>query len=114
MSNLFGSGQGKTVATQAVRAQGIQMQASQYGLGLPVVYGRAQIAGTLIWYGDFTSVKNTQNVGKGGNGGQDVSYTYSSSFQLALCESDGTCTLGQIWQDSSLVSLSDINGTFGG
>ncbi|MGH9300265.1 MAG: phage tail protein [Acidimicrobiales bacterium] len=113
MSNLFGSGQGKTVATQAVRAQGIQLQASQYGLGLPVVYGRAQIAGALIWYGDFTSVKNTQNVGKGGSGGQDVSYTYSSSFQLALCESDGTCTLGQIWQDSSLVSLSDINGTFG-
>ncbi len=112
MAQLFGSGSGKTVSTQAVLAQGMQVQSSQYGLGLPIVYGRNRVAGNLIWYGDFQAVKHVQNVGKGG-GGQNVSYTYSSSFQLALCEGPGI-TVGQIWQDSGLVSLSDINGTFSG
>lgn len=112
MGNLFGTGQGKTVATQAVEANGMQVQASSYGMGLTIVYGRARIPGTLIWYGDFQAVEHDQQVGKGGGGGQNVSYTYSSSFQLALCEGPIT-DVSQIWQDSSLVSLSDINGTVG-
>lgn len=102
---------GSTVATQATRYNGMQMQSSSYGIGLPIVYGQARLAGTLIWYGDFSSVQNQQNVGKGGGGGISTSYTYSSSFQLALCEGP-VRGLSQIWQDSGLVSLSDINGTF--
>ena len=109
MSNLFGSG-GQPVATQATRYNGMQVQASQYGMGLPIVYGQQRIAGTLIWYGDFQSVEHQQSVGKGG-GGTSTSYTYSSSFQLALCEGPVTA-LATIWKDSGTTTLGDINGTF--
>ena len=103
-------GAGQPVATQATRYNGMQVQGSQYGLGLTIVYGQQRIPGNLIWYGDFQSVEHKQSVGKGG-GGVSTSYTYSSSFQLALCEGP-VAGLVTIWKDSGTTSLSDINGTF--
>ncbi len=103
-------GAGQPVATQATRYNGMQVQASQYGMGLPIVYGTQRIPGNLIWYGDFQSIEHQQSVGKGG-GGTSTSYTYSSSFQLALCEGP-IAGLGTIWDNSGITTLSDINGTF--
>jgi len=110
LSGLFGSGQGKPLATQAQRANGIQVQASNWGKGLPIVYGRARVSGNLIWYGDFQAVEHKQQVGKGGGGGASTSYTYSSSFALALCEGP-IQKLGTIWKGSGTLALGDINGT---
>lgn len=110
MSNMLGGGAGQPVATQATRYNGMQVQASQYGMGLTIVYGQQRIAGTLIWYGDFQSIEHRQSVGKGG-GGVSTSYTYSSSFQLALCEGP-IAGIPTIWKDSGTTSFSDINGTY--
>ncbi|MGC8518460.1 MAG: phage tail protein, partial [Steroidobacteraceae bacterium] len=110
MSNFMGASTGQPVATQATRYNGMQVQGSQYGLGLTIVYGQQRIPGNLIWYGDFQSVEHAQSVGKGG-GGVSTSYTYSSSFQLALCEGP-VSGLVTIWKDSGTTTLSDINGTF--
>jgi len=110
LSGLFGSGQGKPMATQAQRANGVQVQASNWGKGLPIVYGRARVSGNLIWYGDFQAVEHKQQVGKGGGGGASTSYTYSSSFALALCEGP-IQKLGTIWKGSGTLALGDINGT---
>jgi len=111
MSGLFGSGQGTPMATQQQRANGLQIQSSSYGKGLPIVYGRARTQGELIWYGDFQAVEHKQQTGKGGGGGNSVSYTYSSSFMLALCEG-AVKKLGKIWKGSGTVSLAQMNGTF--
>ena len=110
MSNLLGGGAGQPVATQATRYNGMQVQASQYGMGLPIVYGQTRIAGTLIWYGDFQAIEHTQSVGKGG-GNTSTSYTYSSSFQLALCEGP-IASIATIWKDSGTTTLGDINGAY--
>ena len=110
MSGLFGSSQGQPIATQANRANGMQVQSSNYGKALPVVYGRSRIAAELMWYGDFQAVEHQQQVGKGGGGNVSTSYTYSSSFALALCEGP-IQKLGNIWNGAGTVALSDINGT---
>ncbi|MDI3260373.1 MAG: phage tail protein [Sinobacteraceae bacterium] len=109
MSGLFGSGQGHAVATQATRANGIQVQASSFGRALPIVYGRSRINGQLIWYGDFQAVEHKQQVGKGG-GSVSTSYTYSSSFAVALCEGP-IQRLGTIWKGSGQTTLSDLQAT---
>ncbi len=106
----MGASSGQPVATQATRYNGMQVQGSQYGMGLPIVYGQQRLAGTLIWYGDFQSVEHKQSVGKGG-GGVSTSYTYSSSFQLAICEGP-IAGIPTIWKDSGTTSFSDVNGTF--
>lgn len=110
MSNMLGGSAGQPVATQATRYNGMQVQSSQYGMGLPIVYGQQRIAGTLIWYGDFQSIEHKQSVGKGG-GGVSTSYTYSSSFQLALCEGP-IAGIPTIWKDSGTTTFSDVNGTY--
>ena len=110
MSNFTGASSGQPVATQATRYNGMQVQGSQYGMGLPIVYGQQRLAGTLIWYGDFQSVEHKQSVGKGG-GGVSTSYTYSSSFQLAICEGP-IAGIPTIWKDSGTTSFSDVNGTY--
>ncbi len=110
MSNMLGGSTGQPVATQATRYNGMQLQGSQYGMGLPIVYGQQRLAGTLIWYGDFQSVEHKQSVGKGG-GGVSTSYTYSSSFQLALCEGP-IAGIPTIWKDSGTTTFSDVNGTW--
>lgn len=109
MSGLFGPSQGHAVATQATRANGIQVQASSFGRALPIVYGRSRIKGELIWYGDFQAVEHHQQVGKGG-GSVSTSYTYSSSFALALCEGP-IQKLGAIWKDSGQTTLADLQAT---
>jgi len=111
MGSLLGTGQGTPMATQAQRANGVQVQSSSFGKGLPIVYGRARVPGNVIWTGDFQAVAHKQQVGKGGGGNDSTTYTYSSSFQLALCEGPVT-KLGTIWKGSGTLSLSDINGTF--
>lgn len=109
MSGLFGPIGGKPIAVQAQRANGLQIQASDYGKALPIVYGRTRIPAVLIWYGDFQAVEHQQQIGKGG-GNVTTSYTYSASFALALCEGP-IQKIGTIWDGSGTVALSDINGT---
>lgn len=64
-------------------ATGIDFSSAQYGKPIPVVYGQNKVAGNNIWYGEFATTTVSQS-GKGG--GQATGYSYSASFQLALCE----------------------------
>jgi hypothetical protein len=85
VSNLFGGGS-KTASMTPTQAMGIQFTSSQYGPPLTVQYGTGKVGGNCIWYGDFKSTAHSQKTGKGGGGSSTSSYTYSASFQMALCE----------------------------
>lgn len=92
----------KTQAGQQTAASGLNFQSSCYGKAIPVIFGITRTPGNIIWYGDFNTV--TQNSspssggGKGGvggggggkGGGGSVTYTYFTSFAMALGEGSST------------------------
>ena len=107
-------GKTSTISNSEQRILSLQVQQSSQGLTLPVVYGRARVAGNLIWYGDFTTIETkttTRQGGKGGGGGviqEDISYTYEAAVMMALCEGE-IKGIGRIWRDKEkFESLSQL------
>ena len=106
-------GKTSTISNSEQRILSLQVQQSSQGLTLPVVYGRARVAGNLIWYSDFTAIETkttTRQGGKGGGGVQqeDTSYTYEAAVMMALCEGE-IKGIGRIWRDKEkFESLSQL------
>ena len=55
-------GKSSTISTSEQRILSLQVQQSSQGLTLPVVYGRARVAGNLVWYGDFTTYEHKTKI----------------------------------------------------
>nr|DAO38061.1 MAG TPA: tail protein [Caudoviricetes sp.] len=101
-------GKSSTISTSEQRILSLQVQQSSQGLTLPVVYGRARVAGNLVWYGDFTTYEHkttTRQGGKGGGGVKqvDVKYTYEAAVMMALCEGE-IKGVTRIWRDKEKFS----------
>lgn len=95
MGGIFGGGGAQSTSTVDPVAAGMRIQTSSYGAVIPLVYGKTRVSGNLIWYGDFTPISHTTTTSSGGGGGKGgggggssshTSYTYTTSFMLALCE----------------------------
>ncbi|HUD53507.1 baseplate multidomain protein megatron [Parvibaculum sp.] len=102
---LFGS----TVAnSEGPRLSDLQVMSSTEGAPVPRLYGRARIAGQVIWATHYKEHSSTQSSGgKGGGGGASVtSYSYTVSFAVALCEGPVT-RIGRVWADGKAMSLED-------
>lgn len=106
-------GKSSTISNSEQRILSLQVQQSSQGLTLPVVYGRARVAGNLIWYGDFTTIETKTTTRQGGKGGggvkqEDISYTYEAAVMMALCEGE-IKGIGRIWRDKEkFESLSQL------
>lgn len=106
-------GKTSTISNSEQRILSLQVQQSSQGLTLPVVYGRARVAGNLIWYGDFTTIETKTTTRQGGKGGggvkqEDISYTYEAAVMMALCEGE-IKGIGRIWRDKEkFESLSQL------
>jgi len=89
---------------------GLDLQSAQYGSPIPVIFGQNKVAGNVIWYGDFKAIGHQQKQpGKGGGGGSSgTTYTYSSSYMLGLCE--GPASIVNVYDGSSVKSLSSVGG----
>jgi hypothetical protein len=75
------------------RLQSFQIQSSTEGAAIPRVYGRARLAGQLIWAADFRETLAETTESSGGKGGRLAAskttyreYLYSLSFAVGLCE----------------------------
>lgn len=93
MSFFFGKG-----SKTKPQFTGLQAQTSASSVPVTLLYGKNRIAPNIIWQGDFKSTKKKQKAGKGGP--KMTTYTYSASFQFALCWgpiSDVT----RVWKDQS-------------
>ena len=96
------------------RLDGFQVQASQEGAPILRVYGRARIAGQLIWAANFkeTSAQSTEaSGGKGSRPAAKTTYTeylYSISFAVGLCEGE-IDRIGRVWADGKPLDLSKFN-----
>jgi len=75
------------------RLDAFQIQSSTEGAGVPRVYGRARLAGQLIWAANFRETLAETTESSGGKGGRLATskttvreYLYSLSFAVGLCE----------------------------
>jgi hypothetical protein len=105
-SKLFGENE---KFTSGRRLNSLFLQSSTYGDAIPVIYGKARIAGNIIWAKPFREqVKNetTRSGGKGGSKSSRNTYSYYATFAIALCEGEINKVL-QIWADSKLINLQD-------
>lgn len=108
-SALFGGGQ--DITQEGPRLSDLKVQASTYGNPIPIVYSGMRLAGNVIWSTDIleTRHEDEQSGGKGGGGGSVtvVSYTYSQSFAVAICEGE-ISGIRKIWANGKLIyNMSD-------
>ena len=87
------------------RLPGLQLHSTAEGAPMASVFGRARVAGQVIWAARFKESRHSASAGKGG--ARTVSYRYSLSFAVALCEGpiDG---IGRIWADGQVMDTTGV------
>lgn len=91
------------------RLQDLAVQQSTYGSTIPIVYGRYRLSGNVIWATDIVEHKHEEEVGgKGGGGETQITYTYTCSFAVSLCEGERNglppvAGILRIWADGRLI-----------
>lgn len=109
---LFQKSESQTV--EGPRLEDRSVQVSTYGIAIARIYGTIRVTGNVIWATELKETRHeetTSQGGKGGGGGQSVTqitYTYSSSFAVSLCEGEVT-GIRRIWADGKLIY--DVSGT---
>lgn len=93
MSFFFGRG-----SKTKPQFTGLQAQTSTSSVPVTLLYGQNRVAPNIIWQGDFKANKKKQKAGKGGP--KITTYTYSASFQLALCWGP-IMDVTRVWKDQS-------------
>lgn len=102
VGSFLGSSLGPGTTTQGPRLSDLKVQVSSYGQSIAEGWGGFPVAGNIIWATDLEEHANSEEVGKGGPSQTSVSYTYSASFAVALCEGP-IAGVRRIWADSKLV-----------
>ncbi|MBX3492420.1 MAG: glycoside hydrolase/phage tail family protein [Parvibaculum sp.] len=104
---LFGS----SASAEGPRLNDLHVMASTEGAPVPRVYGRARLAGQVIWATDYKEhvSRRSSGGGKGGGGSSATvtEYSYSVSFAVGLCEGEVT-RIGRIWADGKPLPLSGL------
>jgi hypothetical protein len=98
------------VSAEGPRLSDFKVQLASYGVAVPRVYGRASIAGNVIWSSDIiehvTTSSSTQDAGKGGGGDSQTvnltTYSYSVHLAIGLCAGP-IAGLGKIWANGKLI-----------
>jgi hypothetical protein len=96
------------------RLTDLHLQTSTEGASIPLIYGRARIAGQVIWAARFKETVTTTRVSTGGKGGGGVTatnYRYSLSFAVGLCEGPAA-RIAQVWANGRPLDLSTVAWRF--
>lgn len=92
---IFASGNRK-----GPRLKELDVTTSSYGTPIPQHHGKVRAAGTIIWSTDL--VESSESSGGGKGTPKTTSYSYSSSFAVALA-SRPISGVGRIWADGNLL-----------
>lgn len=111
---LFGGG---TRVSEGPRLHELDVQSASEGEAIPKVYGRARIAGQIIWATRFEEDTTIETSGGkatsliGGSGGSSTSTTrYSYFANLAIGLSEGPIGhIGRIWADGKVLNREELN-----
>lgn len=107
---IFGPGD-RTV--QGPRLDSTQALSSREGAPVAQVFGRARVAGEIIWATRFLEIQSSEEVGGKGGGGSTTTETYSyfANFAIGLCEGP-VGGFGRIWADGKLLEQTDFTIRF--
>lgn len=100
---MFSAGGGGN-ATELI---GVQINSSNYGNPLPIVYGTNRLNTNCLWFNDFVAQQVSQG-GKGGGGA--TGYSYSAAVMLAICEGPIT-GVTHIYKDRTVLSIDGSGNT---
>ena len=89
------------------RLSDLSVQRSEEGTPIPRVYGRARLAGQVIWATRFQEVKQEEGGGKGG-GPTVTTYSYFANFAVGICEGP-IARIGRVWADGEPIDLADVH-----
>ncbi len=81
------------------------------GTAIARVWGRARVAGQVIWATRFQESVSSTGGGKGTSPPAGTSYSYSVSLALALCEGE-VRSVGRIWADGIEQGQAQLNFRF--
>lgn len=104
----MGFGNKQPAAFQEPAQMGVDMNSSNYGMPVALVYGRNKVSGNCGWYGDF-KVQQIQAGGKGGGG--ITQFDYHASYMLVMCEGP-IHGFDNAWQGSSYQPLANLQPAF--
>ena len=105
---LFG---GSSRNVDGPRLSDLDVMSSSEGAPIPHVYGRARLAGQVIWATQLEEVVSTDNTGGGKAGPKNTTstttYTYFANFAVGLCEGE-IGHVARIWADGKPLDLTGI------
>ena len=81
----------------------LDVQASTEGASIPRLYGRARLAGQIIWATRFRGGERDRGRGRQGRAaGATTTFSYFANFAVGLCEGP-IARIGRIWADGKLL-----------
>ncbi|MDZ4255241.1 MAG: phage tail protein, partial [Sulfuritalea sp.] len=85
----------------------LKIQTSGYGQPIPWLFGRARIAGNVIWSSDLIEEAHTSSQSQGGKGGGDTTvttttYTYKVNLAVGVCRGP-IIGIRRIWANGKLI-----------
>ncbi|RDV02137.1 baseplate multidomain protein megatron [Undibacter mobilis] len=114
---LFG---GRERSVTGPRLSDLEVMASTDGAPIPRIFGRARLAGQMIWATNLEEVVTTtsQTTGSGGGGGgkgmggsrvttTTTTYSYYVNLAVGLCEGE-ISAVRRVWADGKLLDLSGL------
>lgn len=122
MGGIIGGGGGgaQSTSTSDNRISAMQIQTSNYGNAIPIVYGTTRVSPNLIYYTDFQAISHTTTTSSGGHGGKgggggggggsssSTTYTYKAGMMMGLCEGP-ISSIRTVWRSKDVFSSpSDI------
>jgi hypothetical protein len=113
---LFGSRQ--EISREGPRLADLEVMASTEGAPIPRIYGRARLAGQVIWATNLEEVVSTTSQTTGGSGGKGMgsgpavttnttTYSYFANLAVGLCEGPIGAVL-RIWADGKPLDLTGL------
>ncbi len=100
---------GGSDTVEAGRIDRFRLTSATEGADIQQIYGRARVAGQVIWASQFLEKSSTSSGGKGtASAPKTTSYSYSVSLALGLCE--GVISrIGRVWADGTEISVEALN-----
>jgi len=100
---------GSAATFKGPRLDSLRIQDSAYGNGIPIVYGRARIAGNVIWVSDLHETITQESSGGKGGGASTTVERASYSVDVAIAIGEGPVgSLLTIWADGKQVYAGGI------
>ncbi|PZA12721.1 hypothetical protein DNX69_07445 [Rhodopseudomonas palustris] len=120
--SLFGGSTDTSRTVEGPRLADLDLMASTEGAPIPRVYGRARLAGQVIWATALEEVISVEQSTTGGGGGgkgfggggggqtttTTTTYSYFANFAVGLCEGP-IGRVARIWADGKPLDLTGLN-----